>query len=70
MHMGSLATIGQAQPNNFKHIIFNNGVHDSVGGQPTAAGSEQFNFVNICIANGYIQVSFFYGNMWRQLVVY
>jgi phosphonopyruvate decarboxylase len=35
MHMGSLAIIGQQAPKNFKHIIFNNGAHDSVGGQPT-----------------------------------
>lgn len=36
MHMGSLAIIGSQKPENFKHIIFNNGVHDSVGGQLTA----------------------------------
>ncbi len=36
MHMGALAIIGQKKPKNFKHIIFNNGAHDSVGGQPTA----------------------------------
>ena len=33
MHMGSLAIIGSQKPENFKHIIFNNGAHDSVGGQ-------------------------------------
>jgi len=36
MHMGALAIIGSENPNNFKHIVFNNGAHDSVGGQPTA----------------------------------
>ena len=36
MHMGSLAIIGQKAQENFKHIVFNNGAHDSVGGQPTA----------------------------------
>jgi len=36
MHMGSLAIIGQQAQRNFKHIIINNGSHDSVGGQPTA----------------------------------
>jgi len=36
MHMGALATIGLKKPRNFKHIVFNNGAHDSVGGQPTA----------------------------------
>lgn len=35
MHMGSLAIIGSQKPENFKHIIFNNGAHDSVGGQVT-----------------------------------
>lgn len=35
MHMGSLGIIGSMQPANFYHILFNNGVHDSVGGQPT-----------------------------------
>lgn len=37
MHMGALATTGNASPNNFKHIVLNNGAHESVGGQPTAA---------------------------------
>jgi phosphonopyruvate decarboxylase len=35
MHMGSLAIIGSVKPENFIHIVFNNGAHDSVGGQPT-----------------------------------
>lgn len=37
MHMGSLAVIGRSSPPNLKHILLNNGAHDSVGGQPTAA---------------------------------
>lgn len=36
MHMGCLATIGELAPKNFKHVVLNNGAHDSVGGQPTA----------------------------------
>ena len=39
MHMGSLAIIGQSSLENFTHIIFNNGVHDSVGGQPTVGSN-------------------------------
>lgn len=35
MHMGSLAIIGSRQPKNLIHVVFNNGAHDSVGGQPT-----------------------------------
>lgn len=37
MHMGALAIIGERQPRNFRHILINNGAHESVGGQPTAA---------------------------------
>jgi phosphonopyruvate decarboxylase len=37
MHLGALATIGNLSPGNFYHVVFNNGVHDSVGGQPTTA---------------------------------
>lgn len=37
MHLGGLSSIGDRKPENFIHIIFNNGAHDSVGGQPTVA---------------------------------
>lgn len=39
MHMGSLAAIGKTQPSNFYHILMNNYVHESVGGQETAIDS-------------------------------
>lgn len=35
MHMGSLAIVASRQSSNLIHVIFNNGAHDSVGGQPT-----------------------------------
>lgn len=35
MHLGSMAIIADKAPENFVHVIFNNGAHDSVGGQPT-----------------------------------
>ena len=35
MHMGSMAIVASKSPKNFVHVIFNNGAHDSVGGQPT-----------------------------------
>jgi phosphonopyruvate decarboxylase len=37
MHMGALAAIGATKPANYRHIVLNNGAHDSVGGQPTIA---------------------------------
>jgi len=39
MHMGSLAINATLKASNMKHIVFNNSAHDSVGGQPTVAGS-------------------------------
>ncbi len=39
MHLGGLTTIGQLAPKNYKHVVLNNGAHDSVGGQPTVAFS-------------------------------
>ena len=35
MHMGSMAIVASKHPQNFVHVVFNNGAHDSVGGQPT-----------------------------------
>ena len=35
MHMGGMAIVAEKAPNNYVHVVFNNGAHDSVGGQPT-----------------------------------
>ena len=35
MHMGNMAIVGSHRPKNYVHVVFNNGAHDSVGGQPT-----------------------------------
>ncbi|CAF3500542.1 unnamed protein product [Rotaria sp. Silwood1] len=57
MHMGVLANIAAAAPSNFKHIVFNNGTHDSVGGQPTVAGDyRQFSLCRIAQGCGYKHV--------------
>ena len=39
MHMGACGVIASRNLPNFKHIVFNNEAHDSVGGQPTCVGS-------------------------------
>lgn len=39
MHTGAITNIGKLTPKNYRHIIFNNGAHESVGGQPTLAFS-------------------------------
>jgi len=51
MHMGSLTSIGKLHPPNFRHIIFNNFTHESVGGQPTAA--DVLDIPAIAKASGY-----------------
>lgn len=45
MHMGSMAIIGEQQPGNFRHILINNGAHESVGGQPTAGFDVDFGMI-------------------------
>lgn len=51
MHLGTLAVIAKSNPANFFHVIFNNGVHDSVGGQPTAIGNVDVRA--LAVASGY-----------------
>ena len=51
MHMGSIAINGNVNCNNFRHIVLNNGAHDSVGGQPTVGLN--IDFQNIAKASGY-----------------
>ena len=51
MHMGALAIIGTQHIPNFKHIVINNGAHDSVGGQPTAGF--EIDIPSIALACGY-----------------
>ncbi len=42
MHAGALGIIGDLAPKNFRHVLFNNGCHDSVGGQPTIGFKTDF----------------------------
>ncbi len=48
MHMGAMAVLGTNAPQNVVHIIINNGAHETVGGQPTAAGKADM----VAIAKG------------------
>lgn len=51
MHMGSMAIVSSKAPKNYVHVIFNNGAHDSVGGQPTVG--LKIDFIMIANALGY-----------------
>jgi len=54
MHTGSMAIIGSKQPKNLVHIVFNNGAHDSVGGQPTVG--HEIDVEALAKAMGYVDV--------------
>ncbi len=51
MKLGAMATIGAEGPDNLVHIILDNGVHDSTGGQPTVSPS--VDFAGVALACGY-----------------
>lgn len=54
MHMGSMGIVAKNAPSNFLHIVLNNGVHDSVGGQKTIGFD--IDFSNIASGCGYKSV--------------
>ena len=49
MHLGGMAIIGTTKPENYVHIILNNGAHDSVGGQPTVGRDVDLASVALCL---------------------
>jgi phosphonopyruvate decarboxylase len=51
MKLGSLATIGAYQPEGLVHVLLDNGVHDSTGGQATV--SPVVDFAGVALACGY-----------------
>lgn len=56
MHMGAWTTDGKMQLPNLLHIVLNNGVHESVGGQPSAGWA--VDFTGIAKACGYATVEY------------
>jgi len=54
MHMGAMTMVSKVNVPNFIHIVLNNGVHESVGGQPSAG--HLINFTAIAEACGYATV--------------
>lgn len=51
MRMGAFATVGAYGPPNLQHLLLDNGVHDSTGGQATV--SAHVSFAEIAAACGY-----------------
>ncbi len=51
MKLGTLATVGAYAPANLLHLLLDNGVHDSTGGQATVSAS--VDFAAVALACGY-----------------
>lgn len=51
MRLGAFATLGAYGPPNLMHLLLDNGVHDSTGGQATVSGT--VSFASIAAACGY-----------------
>ncbi|WP_297095260.1 phosphonopyruvate decarboxylase [uncultured Draconibacterium sp.] len=51
MHLGAMTTMGKVSPKNLLHIVLNNGVHESVGGQKSAG--QMINLTEIAKNCGY-----------------
>jgi phosphonopyruvate decarboxylase len=51
MKLGAFATIGARGPDNLVHVVLDNGVHDSTGGQATVSSS--VDFAGVALACGY-----------------
>jgi len=54
MKLGNMATIGGQAPGNLIHVLLDNGVHDSTGGQATV--SANVDFPGVAVACGYASV--------------
>jgi phosphonopyruvate decarboxylase len=42
MRLGAFATLGAERPPNLLHLLLDNGMHESTGGQPTVSGNVDF----------------------------
>ena len=51
MNLGSLDTIGSLKPKNLVHVVFDNKMHESTGGQPTS--SNKIDISKIAQASNY-----------------
>ncbi len=55
MRLGAFATVGAYGPPNLRHLLLDNGVHDSTGGQATVSPS--VSFAEVAAACGYATVA-------------
>lgn len=51
MHMGTLSAIAGQAPAKLLHVVLDNGIHESTGGQPTTSGRTRLE--EVAVASGY-----------------
>ncbi|MCZ7431128.1 phosphonopyruvate decarboxylase [Streptomyces sp. WMMC1477] len=51
MHMGTLSAIAEQAPGNLIHVVLDNGIHESTGGQSTTSSSTRLD--EVAVASGY-----------------
>lgn len=56
MHMGAAAAVARQAPPNLLHVVVNNGVHESVGGQATCVGEADLAGVAKALGYPYVAV--------------
>jgi phosphonopyruvate decarboxylase len=66
MRMGAMAIVGAYGPPNLKHLLLDNGAHDSTGGQATVSPS--ISFAGVAAACGYSRA--IEGDDLRELAVW
>jgi phosphonopyruvate decarboxylase len=54
MRLGAWSAIGYARPSNLRHLLLDNGCHDSTGGQSSLSGS--VDFCQLAAGSGYATV--------------
>jgi len=69
MKLGAFATIGAYAPKNLIHVVLDNGVHDSTGGQQTVSAS--VDFAAVALDCGYAYAASCddlegFGQAWRE----
>ncbi|TQM79391.1 phosphonopyruvate decarboxylase [Saccharothrix saharensis] len=55
MHLGTLSVIGHRRPARLIHVVLDNGIHESTGGQPTTASTTELD--GVALACGYTSAS-------------
>jgi phosphonopyruvate decarboxylase len=69
MHLGAVPVIADSKPNDFIHVVFDNGAHDSVGGQRTPLRTSSLDKIAIAAGYSYAGVASTKAEVEAELIV-